>query len=422
MTGDPQDRPPRALRFAGALKHRNYRLFFAGQTVNLLGTWLTRFATVWMAYRLTRSPVMLGLVGFFNQAPAALLAPVAGVLVDRWSRRATVILAQTASMLQSAALAVFALTGTMTVWHLLVLGAVQAVINAFDTVSRQTFLGEMVVDPLDLPNAVALNAMMVNLAKMLGPVVAAALVPFVGEGGCFTIDAISTLAVLASLFAMHVAPPPMLHRQRRGLGSLVEGLAYLRRLPDVAAVLALFTTTSFLAGAYANMLPLVAAETLHGGAHTLGTLMGAAGSGALAGAALLALRTGAVRAEGVSLLRPFFASVVLGVALVSLEFARGAAGVAALFFLVGAALMMQSTSSNTVIQTRVARGMIGRVMSFYALGFYAGAPLGTLVEGALAKVVGPVHMFAAAGVGCLLGAVVFATAVRRRQRLLACAP
>jgi len=411
--GEPPARSRRALRFAGALKHRNYRLFFAGQTINLLGTWLTRFATVWMVYRLTGSPLMLGLVGFFGQAPAAVLAPVAGVLVDRWNRRRTVVLAQTASMLQSAALAFFALTGTITVWHLLALGAVQAVINAFDTVSRQAFLGEMVEDRADLPNAVALNALMVNLAKMLGPVLAAALVPLVGEGWCFTIDAISTLAVLASLFAMRVAPHAVPRRAGGGLRQLAEALGYVRRLPEVAAVLALFTTTSFLAGAYANMLPLLAGGLLHGGAHALGTLMGAAGFGALTGAMLLAIRTGATRSQGVSLRRPLFASLCLGVALVGVELARSTVGAAVLFFLVGAGLMMQSTSSNTIIQTRVAREKIGRVMSLYAFGFYGGAPLGALAEGAVAKLVGPVHMFALAGVGCLLGAAVFGDALRR---------
>jgi MFS family permease len=416
MPDEPSPKPPRGLRFGGALAHRNYRLFFAGQSISLLGTWLTRFATVWMVYRLTKSPVMLGLVGFFGQAPAAVLAPVAGVLVDRWNRRRTVILTQVASMLQSAALAFFALTGTMTVWHLLVLGAVQAMINAFDTVSRQAFLGEMVVDRGDLPNAVALNSLMVNLAKMLGPVVAAALVPLVGEGWCFTADALSTLAVIASLVAMRVAPRAIPPRAGGGLRQMKAGLAYVAKNPPVRAVLALFAVTSVLVGAYATMLPLLAGGPLHGGAHTLGTLMGAAGCGALTGALVLAIRTGATRSGRVGVLRPVVANLGIGAALLSLELASSTQIAAPLLFAVGACLMVQTTSSSTIIQTTVDADKIGRVMSLYAIAFYAGAPIGALVEGGLAKLVGPVHMFAVAGAGCLISAFAFGRALRRRPR------
>lgn len=292
MVPAPPRVPEGIRRFGRALRHRNYRLFFAGQSISLAGGELTRFATVWMVYRLTGSPVMLGLVGFFGQAPAALLAPIAGVLVDRWNRQRTVIATQVAAMLQSAALACFALTGRMTVWHLVVLGAVQAVINAFDTVARQSFLGEMIEDRADLPNAVALNSLMKNSARMLGPVAAAAVVGFVGEGWCFTLDALSSLAVIAALFAMRVAPRAIPVRAGRGFHELREGLRYVARTPIVRAVVLLFTATSMLASSYATLLPLIAGGTLHGGPHTLGTLMGAAGFGALTGALILADWTG----------------------------------------------------------------------------------------------------------------------------------
>src|SRR4051812_19840425 len=193
-----------ALRLGRALAHRNYRLFFVGQSVSLIGTWLTRFATVWMAYRLTHSGVVLGLVGFFGQAPASIIAPFAGVLVDRWDRHRVIVVTQIAAMVQSTALAFFTFTGLMTVGHLMVLGAIQAVINAFDMPARQSFLGQMIDDRADLPNAIALNSSIVNLARLLGPVFAAELVAFVGEGWCFTIDAASYIAVLGSLFAMRV--------------------------------------------------------------------------------------------------------------------------------------------------------------------------------------------------------------------------
>ena len=240
--------------------------------------------------------------------------------------------------------------------------------------------------------------------------------PLVGEGWCFTLDALSTLAVIASLVAMRVAPRALPVRAGRGLRELKEGLAYVARTPVVGAVLALFTATSLLVGAYATMLPLLAGGPLHGGARTLGTLMGASGCGALTGALVLTVRTGrsgAARSRVVGPLTPLLANLGLAAALLLLEAARSTVFAAVLFYALGACLMMVTTSSNTIIQTTVDRGMMGRVMSLYAMGFYAGAPIGALVEGAIAKLVGPVHMFAIAGMGCLVGALAFGAALRR---------
>ncbi len=414
-SGEPP--PPRASRFGGALRHRNYRLFFAGQSVSLTGTWLTRFATVWMVYRLTKSPVMLGLIGFSGQAPAALLAPIAGVLVDRWDRRRTVIVTQIASMLQSAALAFFALTGRMTVWHLLALGAVQAVINGFDTVGRQSFLGEMVEDRADLPNAVALNATMVNAAKMLGPVAAAWLVGFFGEGACFTLDALSCLPVIASLFAMRVAPRTVAPRRGRVADEMREGLAYVAGLPLVRAVLLSFAAVSVLAGSYSTLLPLVAGETLRGGPRTLGTLMGAAGLGALTGALLLARRTRAAREAGadggqaraLGFGRLLAACTVgLGAGFVLLEVARTTWVAASILFLVGACMMVEAAGTSTIVQTSIDPEKRGRVLSLYVVAFFGGAPIGALCEGQLAKHVGAVHTFAIAGALCVASGLALA--------------
>jgi MFS family permease len=416
--------------FGRALRHRNYRLFFAGQIISLAGGELTTFATVWMVYRLTHSPIMLGLIGFFGRAPAAVIAPIAGVLVDRWNRRRTVIVTQVAAMLQSAALALFALTGRMTVWHLLTLGAVQAVINAFDTVARQSFLAEMIDDRADLPNAVALNSLMKNSARMLGPVMAAGIVGFVGEGWCFTIDGLTSLPVIAALFAMHVAPRKIPPRTGGGWREMKEGLSYVADHPVVRAVLLLFTATSFLAGSHAALLPLIAGNTLHGGPHTLGVLLSAAGFGALTGALILASRTAreARRQEAMiqagdnvtvdrvaGLSRPLLATIGLGCAFLLLELARSTLVAAPLLFVVGASSMVVSTSTSTLVQTTVDADKRGRVTSLWAIGFFAGAPLGALLEGELAKLVGPVHMFAIVGVGCLLSGLAFARMVRVRR-------
>jgi len=277
-------------RIGRALRHRNYRLFFAGQGISVLGTWLTQFAMVWMAYRLTHSELMLGVVGFFGRVPTPILAPFGGVLVDRWNRHRTILVTQVLAMLQSVALAVFAATGMMTVWHLIVLGAVQAVINAFDTPARQSFLSQMVEDRADLPNAIALTSLLVNSARLLGPVIAAVLVGLWGVTVCFTIDAASYLAVIASLLAMRVRPRPASPRSGNVMAELREGFTYVWRFPLVRAVLLLLASSSVLGGAYTTLLPVVADTTLHGGAGTLGMLMGAAGFGALTGALYLASR------------------------------------------------------------------------------------------------------------------------------------
>jgi MFS family permease len=256
---------PRALHLGRALRHRNYRLFFAGQGTSLIGTWLTRFATNWMAYRLTGSPLILGLVVFCGHAPTVLIAPIAGVLVDRWDRHRVILLTQVAALLQSAALAAFALTGTMTVWHLMALGAVQGVINAFDMPARQSFLRQMIDDREDLPNAIALNSSMVNLAKLVGPAIAAVLVGAFGEGWCFAIDAVSYVAVVASLLAMRV--PKLVAPPRGGhvFAQLADGVRYAASVPIVRAVLVLLALSSVVGGAYGSLLPVVAAQHLHGG-------------------------------------------------------------------------------------------------------------------------------------------------------------
>ncbi|HEY0991531.1 MAG TPA: MFS transporter [Kofleriaceae bacterium] len=402
-----------AGRVGRALRHRNYRLFFAGQGISVIGTWLTRFAIAWMAYRLTGSPLILGLVGFFSQAPTSVIAPFAGVLVDRWDRHRTIIVTQVAAMLQSTALAVFALTGTMTVWHLLVLGAVQAVINGFDMPARQSFLGQMIDDRADLPNAIALNSSMVNCARLVGPVVAAVLVDLWGEGVCFAIDAASYVAVIASLLMMRVVkrPPPVRHGHV--LAELAEGLHYVWSLPLVRAVLLLLAASSVLAGAYGTLLPVIAATTLRGGPHTLGILMGAAGCGALVGALYLASRSTVLGLTGV-IKR---CALSLGVGMIAVELATTMWIAVPLLFVIGMAMMVQLAATNTLLQTLVDDKMLGRVISLYAVAFFGGAPLGALLEGTLANQVGALHTFAIAGALCLVSALVFASSLPQLRQV-----
>jgi MFS family permease len=402
-----------AGRMGRALRHRNYRLFFAGQGISVIGTWLTRFATLWMAYRLTGSALILGLVGFFGQAPTSLIAPFAGVLVDRWDRHRTIVITQIAALLQSAALAAFALTGTMTVWHLLVLGAVQAVINGFDMPARQSFLGQMIDDRADLPNAIALNSSIVNSARLIGPVIAAVLVDLFGEGLCFAIDAASYLAVIGSLLMMRVPKRPPRVREGAVLAELAGGMRYVWNFPLARAVLLLLGVSSVLGGAYGTLLPIVAKTTLHGGPHTLGILMGSAGCGALVGALYLASRASVLGLPTV-IQR---CAVSLGVGLVALELAHSMSIAIPLLFIVGMAMMVQLAATNTLLQTIVDDHMLGRVISLYAVAFFGGAPVGALLEGALAHEIGAIHTFAIAGALCVASGLVFAARLPRLRTL-----
>jgi len=402
---------PRRPRIGRAMRHRNYRLFFFGQGTSLIGTWLTRFAIGYETYALSHSALQLGLVAFFSQAPTSLIAPVAGVLVDRWDRHRTLIVTQALAMLQSALLAFFALTGLMTVWHLMALGAFQAVINGFDMPARQSFVRQMVEDRADLPNAIALNSCLVNAGRLIGPVVAAALVAVVGVGGCFAVDAASYLAVIASLLAMRVAPQPVRTAGGRVLSELRQGLRYVHRLPLVEALLLLLAAVSVLAGGYSALLPAVAIGAFQGGPHALGALMGAAGAGALVGVLLLARRE-SVRGLERWIVRCGFG---VGAGLIALEAAPRLFVAVPILFVVGMSLMVMWASINTRVQTLVADEMLGRVMSLYAVAFFGGAPVGALLLGTLATLLGPIHAFALSGVGCLLCTLLFRRAFPRLE-------
>jgi len=404
-------------RLVRALRHRNYRLFFFGQGLSLIGTWLTRFATVWMVYRLTGSGAMLGLVAFFGQAPSSVIAPIAGVLVDRWDRHRVIVATQVAAMLQSAALAFFAFTGLMTVWHLIVLGAVQAVINAFDMPARQSFLGQMVEDRADLPNAIALNSSMVNGARLAGPAIAAMLVGLFGEAWCFAIDAASYVAVIASLLMMRVPKRVIAPREKHVWREMKEGWHYVAHAPLVRAVLLLLAVTSVLGGSYTTLLPMVAGSTLGGGAHTLGLLMGAAGCGAFVGALYLAWRTSILGLGGVI----GRCTLLLGGALIALRFVTSEWVAVPLLFITGMSWLVQMGSTNTIVQTIVDTDKLGRVMSLYAVAFFGGMPLGALIEGWLADRIGPMNTFLCAGVAVAIAGLVYLRALpslRRTSRAL----
>lgn len=388
-----------------ALKHRNYRLFFAGQTVSLIGTWLTRVATSWLVYRLTNSALLLGLVGFVGQLPTFLFSPIAGVLVDRWNRKSVLVVTQVFAMIQSAALAAFALSGHITVWHVLALSLMQGFINAFDTPARQAFVVEMVTAREDLPNAIALNSSMVNAARLLGPSVAGVLIAGVGEGWCFAIDAVSYLGVIGSLLAMRVAPRARPGKELRMLAALREGIQAAMGFPPIRAVLLLLALVSLMGMPYTVLMPVIATVVLHGGAHTLGFLTGASGLGALAGSLYLASRRtvlGLGRAIAI-------AAGVFGIGLVLLSRSEVFAFSLPIMLITGAGMMVQMAASNTIVQTLVEDEMRGRVMSFYTMAFVGMAPFGSLLAGTVADRIGAPDTILVSGIACLAGAIAFAT-------------
>ena len=399
-----RERPRKKLQITRALQHRNYRLFFGGQTVSLVGTWITRIATSWLVYRLTGSVFLLGIVGFFGQIPTLILAPFAGVLVDRWDRHRILLITQFLSMLQSVGLAVLTFAGVITVTQILVLQVAQGIINAFDTPARQAFVVEMVEDRSHLSNAIALNSSMVTASRVVGPSIGGVLIAAFGEGWCFTVDAISYLAVIASLLAMRLEERPVRVSETRMLQELRTGLRYVTRFAPVRDSLLLLALVATMGMPYTVLMPAIAATVLHGGPHTLGFLMTAAGVGALAGAVYLASRT-SVLGLGRAIV---VATVTFGAALVAFSFSRMLWLSLLLLPFVGGGMMVEMAATNTIVQTIVADEMRGRVMAFYAMAFLGTAPLGSLMAGLVAAHIGPMRTIMIGGVTCMIGGVVFA--------------
>jgi len=393
------------LEFAvRALRSRNYRLFFGGQSVSLVGTWMTRIATAWLVYRLTRSPFLLGLVSFAGQIPMFFVAPVAGVWVDRWNRHRVLVVTQVLSMLQSFALAGLALAGVITVWEVLALMLFQGLVNAFDMPARQAFVVQMVEERADLSNAIALNSSMVNAARLVGPAVAGGIIAAAGEGYCFLIDGISYLAVIVSLLAMRIPAQPARAMGKRVWHELAEGWTYASESVPIRSILVLLAVVSFVGMPYTVLMPVFASRVLHGGAHTLGFLMTAVGVGALTSAITLAARRSVL---GLGRMIPLSAAI-FGAALIAFASSRVFWISIVLLLFTGFGFLQQMAASNTILQTIVAEEKRGRVMAFYSMAFQGVAPFGSLLAGAVAARIGAPATLACGGALCIAGAAWFA--------------
>ena len=397
-----------------ALRHRNYRLFFGGQGISLIGTWMTRVATGWLVYRLTGSAFLLGLVSFASQIPILLLAPFAGVWVDRLNRHRVLVITQILSMLQSFALAILALAHIITVRDMILLNLFQGAVNAFDMPARQAFVIEMVEAPEDLGNAIALNSSLVNAARLVGPSIAGLIIAALGEGYCFLIDGFSYMAVIASLLAMTVAPKAIERARRSVTAELREGWDYVVGFRPIWSILVLLALISLVGMPYTTLMPIFAGKILHGGAHTLGFLMGAVGVGALAGAVKLAARPSVL---GLGRLIPLTAA---GFGAGIIVFSASHWFWLSMLFLVatGYCFMQQMASSNTVLQTIVEHEKRGRVMSFYAMAFQGVAPFGSLIAGAAASRIGAPKTLIIGGALCVLGGALFALQLRTLRQLI----
>jgi MFS family permease len=396
--------PNRSFVFGRALGHRNYRLFMAGQSISLIGTWMQQVGLSWLVYELTKSAFMLGLVSFCSQIPSFFLAPIAGVLSDRWSRHRTLLVTQTIAMVQAITLAILIGTGQIQTWQIILLSLMFGFVNAFDLPTRQAFLIEMVPNRADLPNAIALNSSLVNSARLLGPFAAGLVIAMAGVMACFIFNAISFLAVLAALLAMRDLPartPGVAGSLRRGL---VEGFAYAFGFPPIRALLLLVSAVSILGVPLTLLLPVFAKDILHGGPELFGFLTGAAGFGALASGITLAMRKSVLGLGNLIVA----ASVTFGLAMLGFSFSEYIPLSLACLFVTGFCFMFTLASSNTLLQTIVEDDKRGRVMSMYAMAFMGTAPLGSLLGGTVADHLGAPVALRCCGSLCIVVGLTFA--------------
>jgi len=411
LSSTPRSRFAHAWR---ALRHRNFRLFFTGQSISLIGTWMTRVATSWLVYRLTGSALLLGTVSFAGQIPTFLLAPFAGVLVDRVNRRKLLVWTQVLAGIQSLALAALTLAKIITIHEIIALSVFQGLINAFDMPGRQSFLVQMVSgdtgkpDKQDLSNAIALNSSIVNVARLIGPAIAGIIIAAVGEGYCFAIDGASYIAVVASLLMMRVPASTIARTTTSMLEQLREGWSYVVNFRPIRTILTLFALLSLMGMPFMVLMPIFASQVLHGGPHTLGYLMGASGVGALISAVSLALRKSV---RGLTTMIQI-AAVMFGSGLILFGLSHYLVLSLLLMIVVGFGMMQGLAASNTVIQTLVPEDKRGRVMSYYTMAFVGMAPFGSLLAGALAHRFGASHAVMITGAFCLIGAAWFSTQLK----------
>ena len=391
------------MKLPPALRSRNYRLYFCGQGLSVLGTWMQRVAMHWLVYRLSGSELLLGLTGFFSHVPILLLAPFGGLLADRFDRRTLLIWTQALAMLQAFALAALTYLGQVEVWHVLLMAAALGIINAFDTPARQSLAVELLDDRRDLPNAIALNSLVNNSGRLIGPSIAGVALTLLTEGACFLINGLSYLSVLVALFMIRIRRDPAAAPRRFARHGIRDGMRLAWRSAPIRTTLAVVAIVSFLVTPYTTMMPAFVDRVLGGGAHTMGFMLSAAGVGAVLGTAYLAWRPSIAGLWRIMAIGACAAGA--GLALFALSPWPWVS--APLIAAVGFGVIVMAASANTILQTVVADEMRGRIVSLYTMAFMGFAPLGTLAVGALAEAIGVQAAFVIGGLLAVVVAVVF---------------
>jgi MFS family permease len=390
-----------------ALRYRNFRLFFMGQSISLIGTWMQQVAMSWLVYRMTGSAFMLGVVAFASQIPSLLLSPIAGVMCDRWNRHRTLITTQTLAMIQALIMATLVMTHTVRVWHIVVLGSILGSINAMEIPVRQSFIIDMVEKKEMLGNAIALNSFMFNMARLIGPSIAGVLIAVIGEGPCFLANGLSFIAVIIGLFLMKLSGKTHKPKKTHILHGLMEGVRYVFGFPPIRHMLMLLSVISMMGMSYIVLMPVFAKNVLHGGPGTLGFLMAAGGIGALIATIFLASREKVMRLGRII---PVSAGI-FAVGLVLFAFTRTLWISVIILAISGFGFMVHMAATNTILQTIVEDDKRGRAMSFYAMAFMGVAPFGSLLAGSLANLIGVTNAIIIGGMVCIIAALVFTTKI-----------
>ncbi|HEX7017194.1 MAG TPA: MFS transporter [Cyclobacteriaceae bacterium] len=400
-----------AIQAFRALQSRNFRLYFFGQSVSLIGTWMQRTAVYWVVYEQTQSAFMLGVTVFAAQFPAFLLSMAGGVVADRYNRYRVLLSTQFASLLQALGLTLLVATGTYEIWQILALTVMLGTINAFDVPARQAMIYDMVKKKFHVPNAIALNSSMVHLARIIGPALSGIILETFGATFCFASNALSFAAVIGSLLLMRLPPPKKVKRTTTPLGDMKAGFTYLRETPAISLVIVMLAFTSLLSLPYVTVLPVYAREIFHGDASTFGYLNSFVGLGAIAGAIFLAsLRPGARLAKILLINTGLF-----GIGLAAFSHLTSLPLALLCLILTGFGMMSQTTISNTIIQLAVVPAMRGRVLSYYSMVFFGMQPVGGLLIGTLTQYLGAPHTVLIQGIITILIALMFAPLLRRRE-------
>jgi len=386
-----------------SLKYRNYRLFFIGQSISLIGTWMQVIAISWLVYDLTHSALLLGLVGFFSQIPTFFLTPFSGVFIDRWNRHRILVATQTLSMIQAFILAFLTLTGKISIWHIVLLSLGLGLVNAFDMPARQAFVVEMVEKRSDLANAIALNSSMVNSARLIGPAVAGILVAIVGEGFCFLINGISFMSVIAVLLAMKIKKIPKNKYSNNIAKDIKEGFRYAFGFVPIRSILLFLGLISLIGMPYTVLMPIFAKDILQGGPNFLGFLMASSGIGALVGGIYLASRR-TVLGLGKILTA---ATGIFGLSLIIFSVSKNLWLSLSMMLISGFGMIIHIASTNTILQTITEDDKRGRVMSFFTMAFMGMSPFGNLMAGTLANSIGASNTVLISGGICILGTIIF---------------